>query len=160
MGKQSRKGDGECRSEDSRSATHLGCLPQPHCEPGWLKPPPGGEKVEKKTKSIQCTPPQPLLFCLLCGTNLECPAGTNYSILMSAVSNNCIWRACYRLIHMLTATASSRITFPRDKGACLVLTSWLGISLQSHEGWETIRTAVGMLVFAECKGLWAMPARK
>lgn len=103
-----------------------------------VKAPPGGGKSKKKTESVQCTPPPPLLFCLLYVTNLECPAGTNYSILMSAVSNNCIWRACYPLIHMLTATTSSQITFLSDEDACLVLASWPGISPQSHQGQEAV----------------------
>lgn len=138
---------GECMSGDSHSALHLDLLPQPHTvsQAGRRQ----GKK--KRTKSIQCTPPLPLLFFLLCVTNLKCPAGTNYSILMSAVSNNGICWVCFCLIHMLTTTTASQITFPSNEATCLVLTSWLGISLQSHQGWGTIRTAVGVLVFAECK---------
>ena len=118
----------------------------PDWEPGWWE-----TRKKKRTKSKQCTPPLPLLFFLLCVTNLKCPAGTNYSILMSAVSNNDICWVCYCLNHMLTTTTASQITFPSDEATCLVLTSWLDISLQSHQGWGTIRTAVGVLVFAECK---------
>lgn len=86
-----RKRDGEYRSQ---KASHLPYT-EPDCEADQLKLPPGGEKVKKEIKSLEYTPSQPLLFCLLCVTNLQCPAGTNYSILMSAVSNNCIWKACY-----------------------------------------------------------------
>lgn len=103
---------------------------------------------KKRTKSIQCTPPLPLLFFLLCVTNLKCPAGTNYSILMSAVSNNCICWVCSCLIH---ADHQHRFSdhLSSNEATCLVLTSWLGISVQSHQGWGTIRTAEGVLVFEE-----------
>ena len=52
---------------------------------------------------------------------------------MSAVSNNDICWVCYCLNHMLTTTTASQITFPSDEATCLVLTSWLDISLhRSH----------------------------
>lgn len=79
---------------------------------------------------------------------------------MSAVSNNCICRVCSCLIHMLTTSTASQITFPSNEATCLVLTSWLGISLQSHQRWGTIRIAEGVLVFEECKRLWAILARE
>lgn len=113
-----------------------------------------GEK-ENKIHTVYCPSAPPLL--LLCVTNLKCPAGTNYSILMSAVSSNCIWRACYLLIHMLTTTTSSQITFPSDEDACLVLARALPAE---SPGTGAHKMAMAILLFAECKGLPAKPARK
>lgn len=100
---------------------------------------PSWRRKGKKEHTIRTvhSPPPLLLFCLLCVTNLGCPAGTNYSILMSAVSNNCIWWVCYFLIHLLMATTLPQITFPSNEATYLMLTSWLGISLQRHQGWGT-----------------------
>lgn len=64
---------------------------------------------------------------------------------MSAVSNNCVWRASYLLVCMLTATASSQITFSNEEAASLVLASRLDTSLRSHQGQRAIRLAVRVL---------------
>lgn len=139
------------------------CLPhpEPDYEGGWLKLPPGGEKVKKKTQSIQYTPSQPLPFCLLCVTNLECPAGTNYSILMSAVSKPHLALAGVLplLPHADQPPSHLRSPFPTTKlpAGCLL------------EGWTSpcrvtrVREPSGQLCeyseFAESKGLWALWAR-
>lgn len=90
IGKRSWRKDGKCRAEDASSSYTWTTFPSPTVSQAGRSP----FLEEKKQKSEQypynALPPQPLLFCLLCVTNFKCPAGSNYSILMSAVSNNCI----------------------------------------------------------------------
>lgn len=71
----------------------------PQARPG--EAPCWGSKVKRK-QTLCCALPAAPPVCLLWVTNLEGPAGTNYSILMSSASSSCIWRACYLLIHTLT----------------------------------------------------------
>lgn len=93
-GEQSVDGRQKQAGEDSNSAMHWLCLCQPHCEPGWLKLLPRGEKRKEKSEAIQSSAPS-LSSLSAWYTSLQCPAGTNYSILMRTVPISCFWPTCY-----------------------------------------------------------------
>lgn len=96
--------------EGSNSAMHWVCLCQPHCEPDWLKLLPRGEKLKEKSEAIQCSALSPSSSAWY--TSLQCPAGTNYSILMRTVPISRIWPTCYLPVHKLAGTTSAQLTFP------------------------------------------------